>query len=85
MFQNVIEVETPPGYVTSPPPAVPPIDSPYGHFALFITATPEGYHVERVFSLTSMAVPAAEYESLRRFLTQARQADRSAVEFRRAE
>jgi len=83
--QNVIEVDAPPGYTTSQPPAVAPIESPYGHYALFITESPSGYHVERVFSFTSVAVPAAEYEPLRRFLTQVRQADRTAVEFRRIE
>jgi len=83
--QNVIEVETPPGYVTSQPPTVAPIESPYGHYALFITESPSGYHVERVFSLTSVAVPAAGYEPLRRFLTQVRQADQTVLEFRRIE
>ena len=82
--QNVIEVQAPPGFTTSPPPVVTPIESLHGHYALFVTATPSGFHVERVFSLTSVAVPAAEYEPLRRFLTQVHLADRTALEFRKS-
>jgi hypothetical protein len=50
---------------------------------MFITATPEGYHVERVFALTAIAIPAKEYEPLRRFLAEVHQADHTYLEFRK--
>jgi len=83
--RNVIDIATPPGYAAAAPPAVAPIDSLYGHYALFISPTPTGYHVERVFSLTSGEVPVSGYNRLRRFLSEVRQADRTEVEFRKAE
>jgi hypothetical protein len=83
MDQNVVDVEAPPGFETTQPPAVAPLESPYGHYALFISATPSSYHIERVFSLAALAIPVNEYEPLRRFLSQVRQADNTAVEFRK--
>jgi hypothetical protein len=83
--QNVIEIAAPAGFTTVAPPAVTQLDSPFGHYGLSVTATPAGYRVERVFSLSTIGVTAAEYDPLRRFLSDVRQADRTPVEFRKAE
>jgi uncharacterized protein DUF3857 len=83
--RTVIEIAAPPGYATTAPPSVPPIDSPYGSYALFITQTPGGYHLERVFSLTAAEVPVSGYDLLRKFLAAVRQADQTTVEFRKTE
>jgi len=65
--------------------APPTVESPYGRYALMISATPEGYHLERLYALTAVAVPAKEYEPLRRFFEDVARADATRLEFRRAE
>lgn len=82
--EEVVEVLSPPGFEPAGAPAVTPLDSPFGHYALFVTATPAGYHVERVFSLTALGVPPQEYDALRKFLAEVHRADRTQLEFRRA-
>ncbi len=83
--KNVIDIDAPSGFVVADPPPSTKLDSPYGHYALSISATQSGYHVERTFSIDTVGVAAAEYEPLRRFLSQVHQADRTPVEFRKAE
>ncbi len=82
--QEVVEVLSPPGFEPAGAPALTPLDSRFGHHALFVTATPAGYHVERVFSLTALGVPPQEYDALRKFLAEVHRADRTQLEFRRA-
>jgi hypothetical protein len=81
---TVLDVRTPEGFSTVAPEPPAPVESPYGKFAIFITSQPEGYHVERVFALGAIAVPAAEYEPLRQFLAKVHQADRTFLEFRKS-
>jgi hypothetical protein len=83
--KNVIDIDAPPGFVVADPPPSTQLDSPYGHYALSISATPSAYHVERTFSIDTVGVAAAEYEPLRRFLSEVHQADQMPVEFRKAE
>jgi uncharacterized protein DUF3857 len=83
--KNVIDIDAPAGFVVANPPPSTKLDSPYGHYALSISATPSGCHVERTFSIDTVGVAATEYEPLRKFLTEVHQADRMPVEFRKAE
>jgi len=83
--KNVIDIDAPSGFVAADPPPSTKLDSPYGHYVLSISATSSGYHVERTFSIDTVGVTAAEYDPLRRFLSEVRQADRMPVEFRKAE
>jgi hypothetical protein len=43
----------------------------------------KGYHVERMFSLTSETFPVTGYPILRRFLSEVRQADQTVLLFRK--
>lgn len=83
--RNVIDIDAPSGFVVADPPPSTQLDSSYGHYALSISATPSGYHVERTFSIDTVGVAAAEYEPLRKYLSDVRQTDRMPVEFRKAE
>jgi len=79
-----IEVVAPPGFVPTALPKVAPIESPFGRYNLFLTVTPEGCQVERLFALTALAVPAKDYEPLRRFLAEVHQADATPLVFQKA-
>ena len=81
----IFDVKTPPGFVASGVKVPPTVESPYGRYALMISVTPEGYHLERLYALTAVAVPAKEYEPLRRFFEDVARADATRLEFRRAE
>jgi len=83
--KNVIDIDAPSGFVAADPPPSTKLDSPYGHYVLSISAASSGFHVERTFSIDTVGVAAAEYDPLRRFLSEVRQADRMPVEFRKAE
>lgn len=83
--RNVIDIEAPSGYEPSPPAPFAPVDSPYGRYALTVATTPGAFHVERMFALTALGVPAGEYDALRKFLAEVHRADRTRLEFRRME
>src|SRR5262245_22658759 len=81
-----IDVQSPPGFVATG--AKPPVlvESNFGRYALMITTTPEGYHVERLYALSAVVVPPKDYDALRKFFEQVAQADATArLEFKRAE
>jgi len=82
--KSVIDVDVPAGFAAGDPPPSTQLDSPYGHYLLAVSATPTGYHVERTFSIDTVGVTAAEYEPLRKFLSEVHQADRAPIEFRKA-
>jgi hypothetical protein len=58
---------------------------PYGKYRLVISVTQDGYKLERALALFPVAVPPAEYDSLRSFLADVRRADRTTLAFGRAE
>jgi uncharacterized protein DUF3857 len=80
----ILDVKTPEGFVPSGLPPVAPVESAFGRYALFISVTPEGYHVERLYALTALVVPPKDYEPLRRFFTDVAKADDTALPFKRA-
>ncbi len=79
-----LDVRAPEGFVPEKVPPLPPVESPFGRYALFISAAPEGYHVERMFALTAIVVPPKDYDALRRFLTEVARADDARLVFKRA-
>ena len=81
----VLDVKSPPGFVATEVKAPPLVESPFGRYTLKISATPEGYHVERLYALSAVAVPAKEYDTLRRFFDDVARADATRLEFRRSE
>lgn len=82
--QAGIDVTAPAGFAPSGAPPSVRMETPYGHYALFVTAGTDGYRVERVFSLSPTApVPVGEYGALRDFLTAVSRADQTLLEFRR--
>jgi hypothetical protein len=83
--RTVMEIEAPEAMPGGTPPAPIRIESPYGSYSLSVIATPKGFHVERIFSLAVLGVPQNEYDPLRRYLSDARRADRTVLEFRRSE
>jgi len=82
--RTFLEVRSPERFTTVTPPAVGPVQSPYGRYTLSISVTPEGYHVERLFALSAIAIRVQEYAPLRRFLTEVHRADQTSLEFRKA-
>ncbi|MCI0567759.1 MAG: DUF3857 domain-containing protein [Acidobacteria bacterium] len=78
-----LDVKTPEGFVPSGVPPVAQVESPFGKYALFISITPEGYHVERLYALTALVVPSTEYEPLKRFFMDVAKADDTALPFKR--
>jgi len=79
-----LDVKAPEGFVPAGVAPIAPVDSPFGRYALFISTTPEGYHVERMFALVALVIPPKDYEPLRRFLTEVAKADDTALPFKRA-
>ncbi len=79
-----LDVQAPPGFVAAGVKAPPVVESPYGRHALQITATPEGYHVERLYALAAVVVPAKDYDALRQFFEDVARADATSLEFKRA-
>lgn len=79
-----IDVTSPPGFVPVAAPPVVKLEGPLGTYALAITRTATGYHVERSLSILHLAVPPAGYEALRSFLIKVRDADGIYLHFRRA-
>jgi len=79
-----LDVRAPEGFVAAGVPPLPAVESPFGRHALFVSTTPEGYHVERLFALTTMVVPPKDYEALRRFFTEVARADDTRLVFKRA-
>lgn len=79
-----IDAVSPPGFTTSEAPAPVMLSCRFGHYTLSVTTTDTGYHVERVFALTTLGAPASEYEPLRDFLAAVRKADRTPLVYRKA-
>ena len=82
--RTTIDITVPAGFHDRTAPSPVRLDTPYGRYILDVTPTPEGFHVERLFSLVSIAVPAAEYPALRAYLTAVRRADLTMVSFRKS-
>ena len=80
----VLDVRSPPGFVAMDIRNPPAIESAFGRYALKIAATTEGYHVERLYSLTTVTVPAKDYEALRSFFDDIARSDATRLEFRRS-
>lgn len=79
-----LEVAPPAGFAVKGAPEPIKIDSKFGRYLLSITVAGNGsYHVERKFALVPIAVPAAEYDELKRFLADVRRADKTRLEFQR--
>jgi hypothetical protein len=76
-----IDVTAPRGF--KPKSAPPPVklESPYGRYELYVTATPTGYHVDRAFALGTLVAKPDEYGPLRKFFDDVRNADRTRVQF----
>lgn len=79
-----LDVRAPEGFVPEKVPPLPPVESPFGRYALSISAAPEGYHVERLFAFTAIVVPPKDYDALRRFFTEVARADDTRLVFKRA-
>ena len=79
----VLDVKVPEGFLPGKVEAPPPVESPFGRYALFITATPEGFHVERMYALTALVVPAGEYAALKKFFADVAKADETRLVFER--
>lgn len=80
----ILDVQAPPGFVAAGVRAPPLVESPYGRYALSISVTPEGYHLERLYALAAVVVPVKEYDALRRFFEDVARADDTRLEFKRA-
>jgi hypothetical protein len=78
-----IDVTAPHGFQPKPAPAPIKLESPYGRYEFVAKATPTGFHVDRAFALTVLTAKAAEYDALRKFLDDVRNADRTPVSFER--
>lgn len=80
---TVIEVAPPPGYV--PGDLSRPIDlkEDFGRYTLATTRTPDGYRVERGLAILRQQLEATDYARLRSFLEQVRNADETALQFKR--
>ncbi|MCI0656604.1 MAG: DUF3857 domain-containing protein [Acidobacteria bacterium] len=79
-----LDIKAPEGFEPMGVAPITPVESPYGRYALFISTTPEGYHVERMFALVALVIPPKDYEPLRRFLMEVAKADDTALPFKRA-
>ena len=80
----VLDVRSPPGFVAAGATAPPVVESTFGRYALLISVTPEGYHLERLYALTAVAVPVKDYEELRRFFEDVAREDATRLLFKRA-
>jgi len=80
-----MDVQSPPGFVAVDVKAPPIVESEFGRYALLIAKTPEGYHVERLYALSAVVVPAKDYDALRNFLERVAQADTTRLQFTRSE
>lgn len=74
----------PSGFSPGQPPAPVHVSSPFGTYSLSIERVENGFRVTRSFSLLPLIVRYGEYESLRTFLSDVRNADRARIEFLRA-
>jgi hypothetical protein len=79
-----LDVKSPAGFISTPVAAPPPIESPFGRYMLNIQATPEGYHVERLYAMVALVIPPKDYDVLRHFLAEVARVDGTRLEFRRA-
>ena len=82
---TMIDVAPASGFVTVADPAPIKLESPFGRYYLSIKSTSEGYHVERMVAFLRVGIPPEEYEALREFLNDVRSADKTYLQFRRAE
>ena len=80
----ILDVEAPPGFVPSGAQTPPTVESAFGRYALLISVTPEGYHVERLYALTAVAVLVKDYDPLRQFFEEVARADATSLGFKRA-
>ncbi len=80
----IFDVTAPPGFVPTGVKAPPSVESPYGRYALSISPTANGYHVERFYALVAVAVPVKDYDALRQFFEDVARADATRLEFKRA-
>ena len=78
-----LDVVSPPGFEPAGAAPVPAVESPYGRYALFISTTPEGYHVQRMFALVALVIPPQEYPALKKFLADVAKADDTVLPFKR--
>ena len=76
-------VKPPPGFRAAHAPEPVNLSGPYGRYKLVISATAEGYKVQRAFALLAESVPAMEYEALRSFVEHVVGADRMSLPFER--
>jgi len=83
--RTVLDISAPEGFTPGPPPEPLRVTGAWGSYALSIVKTPVGYHVERSLQLDQTVIPVASYDALRRFLEEARLADRTTLVFERAE
>jgi hypothetical protein len=76
-----IKIDAPPGYVPGDVPRPQTVESSFGKYQLVVTKQDGGFLVERAFSMFPLTVPAAEYEELRRYLSDVLLADETELTF----
>ncbi len=76
-------VSAPFGFGPSEPPPPVKVESPFGTYALDVSATDGGYRVERRFVLSEVEISALDYPALRDFFSRALRADRTVLTFAR--
>jgi hypothetical protein len=81
----ILDVRSPEGFVPEAVAPVAPVESLFGKYALSISTTPEGYHVERLLALSAIVVPPKDYDTLRRFFTEVARADETRLVFKSAD
>jgi hypothetical protein len=79
----VVDISAAHGFKPKEAPAPVKLETPYGRYLRFVTTTPKGYRVDRLFALTTVAVATNEYDALRKFLDDVKRADQTRVTFER--
>jgi hypothetical protein len=80
-----LSVKAQAGFRPKDAPEATSFAGPYGKYQLTISATADGFKVQRALALLPVVVPPAEYDALRAFISKVRRADATTLPFARAE
>lgn len=76
-----IELRAPEGFVPETPPEGRTVDGRFGKYKVQFSRTEDGYRIERALGQLVVVVPPSEYEALRAFFDDVRQADATQLTF----
>ncbi len=82
---STIEVSAPPGFAPAEPPPPVTVVVPFGSYTLTARPIKDGFLIKREFVMEALTLKPEAYDQLRRFLEEARRADRAPVVFRRGD